>query len=95
MARLSPPPNTTQCNCGIDLRDEEMISDNYQNADYLLCPQCKLAIFAFVSNTDDKTQKPIITKERMGQHDASTVLYKIRKRRRRAEEFDKHKRQLS
>lgn len=86
MARITTPPDSTQCNCGIILRDEEMISDNYQNADYLLCPQCKLAIFVITPNTDDETQKPIFTKERMGVHDSDQILYKIRQRRQMSEQ---------
>ena len=88
MARIFTPTESTQCNCGAVLREEEMVSDNYQNAEYLLCPNCKLAIFAFVPNVDDETQLPIITKERMGDNDASQVMYKIRKRQRKVREFD-------
>ncbi len=62
MAKLTQPVDAVQCNCGINIRQEEMVLDENpfeNNTSYLLCPQCELALFMIKTDNSDKTQKPI------------------------------------
>ncbi len=80
MARIRTPINSTQCGCGVVLRDEEMVRNEYQGVDYLLCPKCKIALFMIRTDVEDETQLPKTIKEPMDRGDV--ILFNIRRRQR-------------